>query len=314
MAGGPAARGPGRVLDARKISPGGALLQPPSPPLSTGSATCAIVAAALIPARAEPTHRAERVTEWVCGEVLDLLDRRDAWCRTRGSDGYEAWVGTGGLALVEAEEARRWADDARLWSLGTELRPAPADGRADSVAGSSVSRLPWGSRVVPAGEALRLPDGSLVIPRDPDRLIPEPERARRFPSEAAAIVASASTWLGVPYSWGGRTELGADCSGFVQAVYALHGVALPRDSRDQRAASPELSDSWDDARPADLLFFAPEGKGVTHVALCLDGREILHAAAGNGRVAVDDLAGEAPLARRLHGSIVARTRPTAAGL
>ncbi len=252
------------------------------------------------------------MTEWVCGEVLDLLERREAWGLTRGPDGYEAWVGIGGLALVGADEARGWTAEARLRSVGTELRPAPAEAPAGRAPGASVSRLPWGSRVAPAGEAVRLPDGSRAIPRDPDRLIPESERSRRFPSEADAIVASASTWLGVPYSWGGRTELGADCSGFVQAVHALHGVALPRDSRDQRAAGPELPDSWEDVRPGDLLFFAPEGRGVTHVALSLGGREILHAAAGNGRVAVDDLAGDAPLARRLHESIVAHTRPTAA--
>src|SRR5258705_11685398 len=37
-------------------------------------------------------------------------------------------------------------------------------------------------------------------------------------------------WLNAPYLWGGRTPLGVDCSGFVQVIFTLIGINLPRDT------------------------------------------------------------------------------------
>lgn len=278
--------------------------------------TRSIVCSAAAPVRAEPSHRAERVTEWLCGEVIAILAREDGWALGRGPDDYEGWVTESATVAREPGEIDAWLREAVLWSLGTELLGDP---------GRSVNRLPWGARARPAsGDRVVLPDGTIAIPRDPDRVVKEEDRAGRFPATGGAIVTTALEWSGAPYVWGGRTLAGVDCSGFVQAVYALHGCPLPRDSDQQRevgpdlAVGPELAVGPDLAvepgapgslEPGDLLFFAPEGRGISHVAICTGGSGILHAAASNGRVAEDDLASAGPLARLLRGSIVARTRP-----
>lgn len=331
-----------------------------SVPIDSGEARAALVVPALVPARSEPSHRAERVTEWVCGETLALAERRDEWARTVGLDGYEAWVPLGSLELVPDFEAESWRAAATLWSLGTELlaegrgarafgsdpegRPGAApeasrhDGPGARPTFSVPNRLPWGGRVAPAaGGAVRLPDGATARPRDTERLVSEPARARRFPRDGGELVETAARWLGAPYAWGGRTEGGVDCSGLVQAVYALHGAPLPRDSDAQAAADPpvaatggasgdrgsaptergRVTDSGregldlqpDDLEPGDLIFFAPEGRGISHVAIAAGGPRILHAAASRGAVAWDDLWSDAPLARRLRESIVRVTRP-----
>lgn len=262
------------------------------------------------------------VTQWVCGEVLELLDARGEWLRIRGPDDYVAWIDAGGVLRLDGSSADAWRDAATARSLGTRLVPAepsggdPAGDRDDGFPRS----LPWGARAAEAPDgALRLPTGRRARPRSSDRVVPGGELRKRFPAEPEAVLRTATRWEGVPYLWGGRTRAGADCSGFVQAVYGLHGVSLPRDSGDQLAAGPKIGEDSEagdvkppdpgSARPADLLFFGPDEASITHVALSLGGGEILHAAAPNGQVRRDDLAAETPLARDLRQKLVGRTRP-----
>lgn len=43
-----------------------------------------------------------------------------------------------------------------------------------------------------------------------------------------SLVEAAVAEEGTPYVWGGTTDAGYDCSGFIQSVYADHGVEMPR--------------------------------------------------------------------------------------
>ena len=45
------------------------------------------------------------------------------------------------------------------------------------------------------------------------------------------LVENALMYLNAPYLWGGRSQLGIDCSGFTQMVCRLQGVDLPRDKK-----------------------------------------------------------------------------------
>ena len=51
----------------------------------------------------------------------------------------------------------------------------------------------------------------------------------------SSVVDYATQFVGNPYVWGGTSlTSGADCSGFVQSVYANFGVSLPRTSYEQQ--------------------------------------------------------------------------------
>ena len=87
------------------------------------------------------------------------------------------------------------------------------------------------------------------------------------------IVEEAAKYLGHPYVWGGTSLTnGADCSGFVQSLFAKFGYSLPRVAEAQSQTGTQIPVA--DAEPGDLIFYARNGY-VYHVALYIgDGKTI----------------------------------------
>lgn len=85
-----------------------------------------------------------------------------------------------------------------------------------------------------------------------------------------AVVDFACQFIGNPYVWGGTslTE-GADCSGFVQSVYAHFGISLPRTTWDQENAG--IGVSYEEALPGDLILY--DG----HVGIYMGNGQIVNA-------------------------------------
>ncbi len=92
------------------------------------------------------------------------------------------------------------------------------------------------------------------------------------------IITYAQKFVGNPYVWGGESlTRGADCSGFVQAIYADFGYSIPRTSREQASgAGKKVSES--DMLPGDLVFYTNSRGTVNHVAMYIGNGMIVHAA------------------------------------
>jgi hypothetical protein len=254
----------------------------------------AVVSAAVAPMLAGPRVQSTQVSQAVLGSRLLVFRREGRWLQCRGSDGYIGWIHAGYLALMDEQRARAWelGVDGDVWiSLGAEVA-------LDS--GDVMVRLPWGARVVREGDGVvRLPDGRTGTGRG--EMVPLGARGLGFPAEGAAVCESATRWLGVPYLWGGITMGGVDCSGFVQALYRMHGCVIPRDSDQQsRAGEPvECAEDFRNLLPGDLLYFAEEPGRCSHVAMSTGGSEIIHASLGNGGVWRNDMAGRRAYEREL---------------
>lgn len=89
-------------------------------------------------------------------------------------------------------------------------------------------------------------------------------------SNGQAVVNYGMQFLGNPYVFGGTSLTnGADCSGFVQSVYAAFGVKLPRNSTAQRSAGYAVSLS--EIQPGDLVCYSG------HIGIYAGNNTLLHA-------------------------------------
>ncbi len=102
------------------------------------------------------------------------------------------------------------------------------------------------------------------------------------------VLSSSKKWLGTPYQYGGTTQSGVDCSGFVLNVYNDLGYKVPRTSRDQYEFTKKVSSS--DKHVGDLVFFR-RGSDVGHVGIYVGSNKMIHASTSRG-VIIQDLDNE----------------------
>ena len=250
--------------------------------------------------RAAPAADSELVDQAHYGENVAVLGESGGWRYVQGADQYFGWLPIDDLALLTGH-AERYIVAVVL----ADVRAAPqldAEVIAHLPAGTAVPALiasieqpnetyrsiphdhPSGWRVTHLGPGWQTGYIAETDVVDVRRL------PRRYPTPADYLK-TAEAFIGVPYLWGGTTALGLDCSGFVQQVYRLNGVALPRDA-DQQAM---LGRKVEAARAGDLLFFGADS--VTHVALATSANEFIHAPMKGGVVEHGRLGGD----RKLRG-------------
>jgi|GEM_PF-3291323 len=88
-----------------------------------------------------------------------------------------------------------------------------------------------------------------------------------------SIIATAETYLGVPYVWGGTSRSGFDCSGLVWRVFKQNGMEIPRTAGPQYREGEKLTRG--ELLPGDLVFFSTYTSGPSHVGIYAgDGRFI----------------------------------------
>lgn len=226
-----------------------------------------VVTAAIAPLSVEPRAASAQLSQRLAGHLLVVMENRSPWLRVRGEDEYEGWVHEGFVRRLgspsEAETFRRG-----LFSLGCTVRLA--NGRR--------VQLPLGARI-----ASGVVEGGEVIAAD---LL-----LSRFPANGASVASSTvELFEGAPYEWGGITPWGADCSGFVQSCFGLHGVLLPRDAWQQAKCGHDAPHELALLEPGDLAFFSDrEDRRVTHVGVALGDSRLAHSALGRGGHAVEDV-------------------------
>lgn len=222
----------------------------------------------IAPVLKEPRATATQETQLLYGHCAEVLDEEGRWLNVRGADGYEGWMHQGYTDPCETDSdlAWPWDIDGEI-SMGCSIRDAK---------GATLD-LPLGAIV---GNAHVIAGRSMDLAR----------RRETFPATSDAIIASATAlFQGTYYQWGGVTPWGADCSGMLQSIFALHGVHLLRDAWQQATQGVPVEGGIEAARPGDLLFFSDREDGrITHVALAMSRSRAVHIALGRGGLFIEE--------------------------
>lgn len=104
-----------------------------------------------------------------------------------------------------------------------------------------------------------------------------PQPAPSTGTSWASLSPHATRLIGTPYSFGGTTASGLDCSGFTSLVFRQVGISLPRTAAGQYASAQKVSNP----QPGDLVFFAESGR-VSHVGIYTGGGQFIGSQTSTG--------------------------------
>ncbi len=239
--------------------------------------------------RAGPADDAEQVSQLIFGETFDALETRGGYVWGQAvRDGYVGWAPLGALSAEIIEPTHR-VTALRTFAFA---RPSIKTASFGPISLNALVRV-----TDEQGDLSHAQDAGWIASR---HLAPIGEAF-------AEPAATAETFQGTPYLWGGRDSLGLDCSGLIQQALWAAGMACPRDSDQQQALG--LAVDVADLKRGDLVFW----RG--HVGLMLDATRLIHANAYHMAVAIEPLdAAVSRISARAGGDPVAHRRvPSAQG-
>ncbi|KNH20832.1 peptidase P60 [Pseudomonas syringae] len=117
-------------------------------------------------------------------------------------------------------------------------------------------------------------------------------KSYQLPVLADSILERGMSLIGTRYRFGGTSEAGFDCSGFIGYLFREEaGMNLPRSTREMiNVDAPLVARSA--LKPGDLLFFATNGRRgrVSHAGIYLGDNQFIHSSSRrSGGVRIDSL-------------------------
>ena len=121
-----------------------------------------------------------------------------------------------------------------------------------------------------------------LLPTPADKALPTSTK------KGDALIATAKTYLGVPYVFGGEsTTTGLDCSSFTQLVMKENGITIPRTAAEQYAIGTTVDKA--NLQVGDLIFFTTYKPGASHVGFYMGNNQFIHESSAAKQVTISSL-------------------------
>lgn len=221
----------------------------------------------MVEMREEAANFSKIVSQARFAEKVQIQEIKGEWSLITTPDGYSGWAPS--KAIITANKMYETAIktsrlSAHLYSVDdTEYGP--------------ILSLPYGSPLKLMDDSnagwleVELPNGQSAFIQRGDVAVEPPLNKKQD------LVHFSQKFMELPYTWGGRTSFGYDCSGFVQMLYNQIGIHLQRDAKQQILDERFQEVSLDDLEPGDLIFFGKKDGKIGHVGMSIGNDLFIHA-------------------------------------
>lgn len=277
-----------KVMDCLQVLPDEAALN---------GKTYGIVNVSVSNLRTDPDFSSEMMTQGLMGMPVRVL-QRDGWYRIQTPDNYIAWVHRVGIHPVTKDELHAWNEAEKIVVTAhygfVYSEPKLTSQTVSDVAAGN--RLKW-EGTKGAFYKVTYPDGRTGYI---SKSISMPEKKWRaaLKQDAASIIRTAHTMMGIPYLWAGTSSKGVDCSGFMRTILFMHDIIIPRDASQQAYVGQhiDIAPDFGNLQPGDLIFFgrkatADHKERVVHVGMYIGNKRFIHSQ-GDVRISSFDPADE----------------------
>ncbi len=264
-----------------------------SPDATPAPAKTAVVVAAVQDLYVRPDETSSVDDQAILGDRVTVLEDAAGFAKVKTAAGEIAWIperalrrGAGADAPAH-KVARVTSNFAHVypWPSFTKQKPLLTAPVGATMAFSDfLEGKEGGASDAYSWVKVSLPDGreGYVSARDVEwGAADTPPSKKSSSSSPSSWIAFGKRFLGAPYTWGGTTPLGFDCSGLMTRIFSEHGVTLRRNSYEQAFQDPQLVPvAFERLRPGDLLFFGTDDK-IDHEAMWIGDGTVLQSTRHN---------------------------------
>lgn len=200
----------------------------------------AVCNVSLSPIRQENSEISPQISQILYGEKVEILEITDGFAKINWLQNEEGWMDKRHLKEISEQEFTSKNSVLVSQNFG-------------------VYNLPEGKTLLSIGSEIE-----------------DSENAVLKEQNGEEIAKTALEFLNVPYVSGGRSFFGVDAEGFVQLIFKVHGISIPRNLEDMSNMGDALF-FVGESEAGDLAFFGDEEGKIIHVGIMLNNFEIIHA-------------------------------------
>jgi gamma-D-glutamyl-L-lysine dipeptidyl-peptidase len=219
-----------------------------------------------------PDETASVVSQAIYGHDVEVIGSHEGYSNIQTADGYQGWMDSFHLCRMKKDnkdlQVRTVHNMSHVYQTPHVTKQKPVISLPYGVVLNVIQELPeekgrWIEVELINGSTGWIQRGNVTFKKSKLNLIQMLQLSHQF--------------VGLPYTWGGTSSFGYDCSGFIQMLFNEMGLLLPRDAHQQMASPFCTVVDENEMRPGDLIFYGLHAEKIQHVSLYLGDDKIIQA-------------------------------------